>query len=83
MEEKTNEYVRNRRLISACFQQEPLLATVRQRKLACCGHVTSYESMCRTVLLETRDVDDTVIYVSEETLQGGPLSSEKKDGRTM
>jgi exonuclease III len=52
LEHKTNEYVRN--TTSALVgPQEPLLATVKRRKLAWFGHVTRHDSLCKTILQGT------------------------------
>ena len=51
-EHKTNEYVRSlvRTLVGP---QEPLLATVKRRKLAWFGHVTRHDSLTKTILQGT------------------------------
>ena len=51
-EHKTNAYVR-RRVESFVGPQEPLLATVKRRKLAWFGHVTRHDSLCKTMMQGT------------------------------
>jgi hypothetical protein len=47
LEHKTNQFVRD--TVSALVgSQEPLLATVKRRKLAWFGHVTRHNSLCKT-----------------------------------
>jgi hypothetical protein len=58
LEHKTNQFVRN--TVSALVgPQEPLLATVKRRKLAWFGHVTRHNSLCKAILrhpLQTRTI---------------------------
>ena len=51
-ERKTNEYVR-RELTSRVGPQEPLLATVKRRKLSWFAHVTRHNSLSKTILQGT------------------------------
>ena len=52
LEHKTNQFVRD--TVSALVgPQEPLLATVKRRKLAWFGHVTRHNSLCKTILQGT------------------------------
>ncbi|XP_070193795.1 uncharacterized protein [Littorina saxatilis] len=51
-EHKTNDYVRNLVKIIA-GPQEPLLATVKRRKLMWFGHVTRHDSLSKTILQGT------------------------------
>ncbi|MGL4418375.1 MAG: reverse transcriptase domain-containing protein [Plesiomonas shigelloides] len=51
-EHKTNEYVRNT-ITSLVGPHEPLLATVKRRKLAWFGHVTRHNTLSKTILQGT------------------------------
>jgi hypothetical protein len=52
LEHKTNQFVQD--TVSAFVgPQEPLLATVKRRKLAWFGHVTRHNSLCKTILQGT------------------------------
>jgi len=51
-EHKTNEYVRNQ-IHLLVGQQEPLLATVKRRKIAWFGHTTRHNSLSKTILQGT------------------------------
>ena len=53
-EHKTNEFVRQE-VIKYAGRHEPLLATVRQRKLAWYGHVSRHGSLSKTILQGTVD----------------------------
>ena len=52
MEHKTNDWVRSK-INFLKGLQEPLLATVKRRKLAWFGHVTSHDSLSKTLLQGT------------------------------
>ena len=52
LEHKTNDWVRNK-INLLVGQQEPLLATVKRRKLAWFGHVTRHDSLSKTILQGT------------------------------
>ena len=51
-EHKTNEYVR-KTVCSLVGPQEPLLATVKRRKMIWFGHVTRHDSLCKTIMQGT------------------------------
>ena len=52
LEHKTNDYVRS--LVSSYVgPQEPLLTTVKRRKLAWFGHVTRHDTLSKTILQGT------------------------------
>ena len=51
-EHKTNTFVRNR-VENLVGPQEPLLATVKRRKLAWFGHITRHESLSKTIMQGT------------------------------
>ena len=52
MEHKTNDYVRA--IVNTNVgPQEPLLATVKRRKLTWFGHVTRHDSLCKTIMQGT------------------------------
>ena len=52
MDHKTNDYVRA--IINTNVgPQEPLLATVKRRKLTWFGHVTRHDSLCKTIMQGT------------------------------
>ena len=51
-ERKTNDYVRET-VHDLVGSQEPLLATIKRRKLAWYGHVTRHDSLCKTILQGT------------------------------
>jgi hypothetical protein len=51
-EHKTNDYVRQQ-VTTYVGKQEPLLATVKRRKLAWYGHVSRHESLSKTILQGT------------------------------
>jgi hypothetical protein len=51
-EHKTNEYVRST-VTALVGPQEPLLATVKRRKLAWFGHVTHHNTLSKTILQGT------------------------------
>ena len=51
-EHKTNVYVRGR-ITALAGPQEPLLATIRRRKLAWFGHVTRHNTLSKTILQGT------------------------------
>ncbi|KAH3860855.1 hypothetical protein DPMN_023778 [Dreissena polymorpha] len=46
LDQKTKKYVR--KMAALVGPQEPLLLIVKRRKLARFGHVTMYESLCKT-----------------------------------
>jgi hypothetical protein len=52
LEHKTNEYVRNK-IKDLVGPQEPLLATVKRRKLGWFGHITRHDSLPKTILQGT------------------------------
>ena len=52
LEHKTNEYVRDE-VQGLAGPQEPLLATIKRRKLAWFGHVTRHDSLCKTIMQGT------------------------------
>ena len=52
LEHKTNDWVRSK-IDFLVGPQEPLLATVKRRKLAWFGHVTRHDSLSRTILQGT------------------------------
>ncbi|XP_038052343.1 uncharacterized protein LOC119725050 [Patiria miniata] len=52
LEHKTNEFVRNK-AESLVGPQEPLLATMKRRKLKWFGHVTRHNSLCQTIMQGT------------------------------
>ena len=52
LEHKTNEYVRST-TTSLVGPHEPLLATVKRRKLAWYGHTTRHDSLSKTILQGT------------------------------
>ena len=52
LEHKTNEWVLNK-INFLVVLQEPLLATVKRRKLAWFGHVTGHDSLPKTILQGT------------------------------
>ena len=52
LEHKTNDWVR-RKINFLVGPQEPLLATVKRRKLAWFGHVTRHVSLSKTILQGT------------------------------
>ena len=63
LEHKTNNWVRSK--ISVLVgAQEPLMATVKRRKLACFGHVTRHDSLSKTIL--------------QGTFEGGPRRSRQR-----
>ena len=62
---KTNEFVRNQITLLA-GPQEPLLATVRRRKLSWFGHVTRHNTLSKTIL--------------QGTLEGGRRRGRQKKG---
>ena len=49
LDKKTNDFVRVK-VTSLAGPQEPLLATVKRRKLTWFGHVTRHNSLPKTVL---------------------------------
>ena len=51
-EHKTNDYVKMQITLKV-GPQEPLLATVKRRKLAWFGHVNRHESLSKTILQGT------------------------------
>ena len=51
---KTNDLARNK-INSLVGPQEPLLATVRRRKLAWFGHVTRHDSLSKTIIQGTME----------------------------
>ena len=51
-EHKTNDYVRSK-VMSYVGPQEPLLSTVKRRKLAWFGHVNRHDSLCKTIMQGT------------------------------
>ena len=52
LEHKTNDYVR-RTVADMVGRQEPLIATIKRRKLAFYGHVTRHDSLCKTIMQGT------------------------------
>ena len=52
IERKTNEYVR-KEVESLVGPQEPLLATIKRRKMIWFGHVTRHDSLCKTIMQGT------------------------------
>ena len=52
LDHKTNEYVWSK-VKSLVGPQEPLLATIKRRKLAWFGHTTRHDSLCKTVMQGT------------------------------
>ena len=60
LEHKTNDWVWSK--INFCVgPQEPLLATVKRRKLAWFGHVTRHDSLSKTILLGIWRFGDAVV----------------------
>ena len=51
-EHKTNDYVRSLMCIHV-GSQEPLLATIKRRKLIWFGHVTRHDCLCKTIMQGT------------------------------
>ena len=51
-EHKTNDWVQSK-IIFLVGPREPLLATVKRRKLAGFGHVTRHDSLSKTILQDT------------------------------
>ena len=49
LEYKTNDWVRSK-INFLMGPQEPLLATVKRRKLAWFGHITRHDNLCKTIL---------------------------------
>ena len=60
LERETNDWVQSK-VNSLVGPQEPLLATVKRRKLAWIGHVTSHNSLSKTILLGTLEVGSAVV----------------------
>ena len=52
LERKTNDWVRSK-INFLMGPQEPLLATVKRRKLAWFGHITRHDNLCKTILQGT------------------------------
>ena len=52
MDHKTNDYVRAMVYIKV-GPQEPLLATIKRRKLSWFGHITRHDSLCKTIMQGT------------------------------
>jgi hypothetical protein len=52
IEHRTNEYVRSK-VASLVGPQEPLLATVKRRKLTWYGHVARHDGLCKTIVQGT------------------------------
>jgi hypothetical protein len=66
LDRKTNDFVRSE-VYSLVGYQEPLLATIKRRKLAWFGHVTRHDTLSKTIM--------------QGTLEGGRKRGRQKKNR--